>query len=71
MHVVLELFGERIGEATHLHPHGQVLTLDAGSADGLRIRAALDRPLAGSDALGRAVALSLAGALPYSFTSWA
>jgi hypothetical protein len=43
--VILDLLGERIGqagEAAHLHPHREILALDVAGADVLRVRASSD-----------------------------
>ena len=57
--VVLDLLAERVrepGEPAHMHPHGEVLALDVGRGDVLRVGATLDLDLAGSGAFGGAVA---------------
>ena len=59
VHVVLDLFGERIGkpsEPPHVHPHGEVLTLDIGRADVRRVWRTNQRFLFGAKTLCRAVA---------------
>jgi hypothetical protein len=51
--MVLKLFGERIcqsREAPHAHTHGEVLTLNIGRTDMLRIGTAVDLGLDRADA---------------------
>jgi hypothetical protein len=65
--VVVELLGEGVRqprEAAHVHPHREVLALDVAGRDVGRIRVAADLYLARARALGRAVTLLGARALP-------
>ncbi len=52
----------------HVHPHGEVLALNVGSADVLVPRAARHRLPARANALG---GTSASGGSPQIFTSWA
>jgi hypothetical protein len=59
MRVIFDLLPERIGEPrepAHLHPHREVLPLDIGRADVLRVRASRDVLWRTAKALARAVA---------------
>lgn len=51
VHVVLDLFGERVGkpgESPHVHPHREVLALDIGRADVRRVGRTDERLLLGA-----------------------
>ena len=57
--VVLNLLAESVGEPgepAHVHPHGEVLTLDVGRRDVRHVGLAFDADLLRPGALGRAVA---------------